>query len=791
MKTKPVWGFFIVFLMLSPVSFSRETKDEKQTGAQSLKVLVLQHFPGKLQLDIHKKIIGLLRNSGIRLIERSDEESDLLLQISLRGDPLGGYYAKAFIPAPPFAGGVWHYSGAWIDGSIEIIAKTKTIRRIVFYSSIPPKGSISEGTYLKPEDAPFRQALDTRLVCLKLGEAVGQVYGDSIRYDSLGDEDLKLGIAAAALIRKDPSHVENIIQRLKDPNEQMRMAAIRALGWIKTPRSEETLIGLTAEYSENETLIEALGKIGSPRAMDVLAGLMESKKSYRAAAALAESGDFRAIRILEAVPKTDGDENERYRVIRLLGRIDDDRALLPLLKAIGPSYTEEIIKILATRASKAIALAESVVHDEKCDKRLREQAAEALIRMKYGTSPEGFVQAFASDNSYLRYAGIIYLREIKENWSIDLSIKMLKDKDAYIRSMAAYGLRYQKDSRATSTLIEALNDNDWMVRDNAIEALGEMGDPSAVKPLIRILENKQKEDVERAVAARALGKLKDPRAVKSLIAALKSGNPNESYWGANVPGQSIIALGEIRDPQAIPPLIGALNSGNYSIEAAAAEALGKIEDQRTLKPLADKLTSDRSWVREKAIIALAKKKNPAAIDGLVAALNFHGGNGQSDAETRMVAAENLAGFDDPRISQALLDKAGDVSEVESIREAAMHALSGRIDQRIAKLFITLLNDKQTSIRRLAAELLGKAKDPAAISPLIDALRDEDASVRREVLKSLGAISDPQAIPALLGGIYDADSGVRDEAFRSLKSVTHLDIGADPTRWQSWWELSRK
>ena len=66
---------------------------------------------------------------------------------------------------------------------------------------------------------------------------------------------------------------------------------------------------------------------------------------------------------------------------------------------------------------------------------------------------------------------------------------------------------------------------------------------------------------------------------------------------------------------------------------------------------------------------------------------------------------------------------------------------------IAKL-IKQLGDKDSSIRRSTAELLGLTADEAAIDALIPVLMDENRFVRQEAVLALGKIGGSRAVEHL-------------------------------------------
>jgi HEAT repeat protein len=70
--------------------------------------------------------------------------------------------------------------------------------------------------------------------------------------------------------------------------------------------------------------------------------------------------------------------------------------------------------------------------------------------------------------------------------------------------------------------------------------------------------------------------------------------------------------------------------------------------------------------------------------------------------------------------------------------------------------------KDWSVRRAAAEALGKIGDAGAVEPLVEALKDGDKNVRAAAVKALGEIGDPRAIEPLVA-VWRASVGALPEA----------------------------
>jgi HEAT repeat protein len=261
----------------------------------------------------------------------------------------------------------------------------------------------------------------------------------------------------------------------------------------------------------------------------------------------------------------------RFWAARGLAKLDDARAVLPLLKAMGDPDDE--IRTIATKG-------------------LREFSPARVI------GP--LIKAFGDANIDVRnHAAWIILKFGRD--AVSPLIAALRDKDKFVRARAALALGGLGDARAVSPLITALQeDTNTDVRQNAAEALGRLGNARAVTPLLTALEDRN--IAVRGKAADALGELGDARAIASLIKALEDKN-------AAVRGNAAWALGELGDARAVDALIQALSKGKgAAVRAGAAKALGELGDVRAAVPLVTALGDKESTVQSfaaEAIEALA------------------------------------------------------------------------------------------------------------------------------------------------------------------------------------------
>jgi HEAT repeat protein len=211
-------------------------------------------------------------------------------------------------------------------------------------------------------------------------------------------------------------------------------------------------------------------------------GWVESQSAAKQLVALGEA----------AVPTLIGEltyptSDVRRRAAQALGQIGDKRAVEPLLHVLAQDQ-DGVVRWVA-----ALALGELA----------EESAIPALVN---ALTDEDWNAASAAGKALVRIG----------KPAVGPLIERLLDPDYRVRRHAAQALSEIADSRATQPLIAALEDEDSWVRFSAAEGLGAIGagDNSVVDTLIRLLGDEDSE--VRGVAVVALGKLGNPRALPAL-----------------------------------------------------------------------------------------------------------------------------------------------------------------------------------------------------------------------------------------------------------------------------------
>jgi HEAT repeat protein len=276
------------------------------------------------------------------------------------------------------------------------------------------------------------------------------------------------------------------------------------------------------------------------------------------------------------------------------------------------------------------------------------------------------------------------------------------------------------------------------------------GPQGEAKRLIAQLADATKRDI----AARELIKL-GADAVPPLIDALQTQDPN-----LILTIQHILA----RISSATPMLTKTLTTAHPVVRGRVAEIFGMSKDRSVIPALLDALTGQYFTVRSRAALALGNIGDVSVMPALLPLLK------DADGEVRSAACVAIAKFRDPStfddITNVLLD-----DPLIEVRQSAARALGETKHPAAIPFLMEALRDSSWWFEReqAAADLLTaiETMGPAVVKPLIEALGDKEGTVRKYAASMLGRVGDIRAIEELGMALYDLHNEVGEAAAEAL------------------------
>ncbi|WP_455212539.1 HEAT repeat domain-containing protein [Kaarinaea lacus] len=349
-----------------------------------------------------------------------------------------------------------------------------------------------------------------------------------------------------------------LAEELRGSDSQRQIASAQALGKIGVPACIPPLSDALQDGSQSVRIaaVNALAQINDPQALGSLVTALDNSNRFvriEAAQALENQidnqGDVQSEGLIQVLMASlqDNNRNVRQMGARLLGKIKDPRATIPLIKTLEDSEFE-----------------------------VREEASIALRNIKDPQAIEPLVKALNSTNPEVRAHVIKTLGEFKDHRAIEPLMGTIQDPDPEVRAAAIKVLGTIKDPRAVQPIIKALDDYDEKVRLQAVNVLGTSSSPQVISPLLGKLEDSDAQ--VREAAGEALMNLKW---------IPTSDVDKGKYYLIKRDWASCIELGE----PAAAPLITELNQADSTIKIPVARTLGEIKEPSAVVPLINYLQS--------------------------------------------------------------------------------------------------------------------------------------------------------------------------------------------------------
>jgi HEAT repeat protein len=305
---------------------------------------------------------------------------------------------------------------------------------------------------------------------------------------------------------------------------------------------------------------------------------------------------------------------------------------------------------------------------------------------------------------------------------------------------------------AVPSLIEALQTKDENLLPYYQRILAQI--PLATPALIKTL--REAHPLVRGRVAEIFGISKDRAAAPILLDALQG-----EYY--TVRSRAALALGEIGDRKAIRPLLIALKDKEDEVRSAACLALGSFKDSSTFDEITNVLLDDpKIEVRQAAARALDNTQSPAALPYLMEALHdsFWWYEREYAAGVLLSAIEKMGDAAVDPLIEALGDKEG------TVRKFAALLLGKLGDARAIEPLGMTLYDMHHDVGKASAESLAKFGAPA-VGVLVEALSHPEMWIRIHSVIALSKIKDARVAPVLLQMLNDPEREVKKQVIQSL------------------------
>jgi HEAT repeat protein len=592
--------------------------------------------------------------------------------------------------------------------------------------------------------------------------------------------------------------VETLAPRMKRLDADGKKLAIEALGRSGEPGALELLGPLVADADANVRVaaLEALGAIGSLRVDDarsLLVSRLDQGAALETLAALESLVMIGAGLPFATVEPWLNDALLGRAALALAAQSGDPRAAPPLVAALLSGGDPEVVCALsdyvnASEIARRAALSELARTGDRAEKVLLERLQ----------ARDADVEPARAALSVVGALGIAAAAEACVGWLSDARCYAEADQALFLLGAAAIpallrGTAAGENETAAAcldllgrlpaeavtadarrALTSALSAPSPDVARAALGALTRVGDADCLPALLRLLEDPALvSTVEPALSAisqrhpdRALSfvQFSSPQgplahAAALVIAALSPRAKLPSFDGVDLTAflvrllmstsfeqrrAALVALAELGPAEALDPVRFALADEEQSVRAEAVRTLGRLKDKDQSSVGVPALLEVVAEARDPVLLlaalrALGESSDPRALSVLGPLVR------STDARVAVAAVEALSRHADPRRLSSLFD--GLHHAEPEVVKASMLAIAAEPDPRVTVHLGACLDQQAWDVRRLAADLLGRAPSEASAALLRARLSvEQDPMVKDALSRALESSGQRRSRP---------------------------------------------
>jgi HEAT repeat protein len=572
---------------------------------------------------------------------------------------------------------------------------------------------------LNDAHAPVRQAAADALGMLMDKRAIEPLVA------AIKDDDVTVQLSVIGALGKagDEQASDCLKTMLKHDSPQVRLAALQALGQVWQLQCI-TQLG-SPDPKTRALAARALGKQGDSRAVEpliVLLGDGNPETRTEAAEALINLGGLTVESLISAINHRDA--LVRVTAVELLGRLRDQRAVLPLTSALeGTDW------FVWSKATAALG-------------RLGDSAIQPLVRALRRPNKD-VQQRIAQALERLGLPAVEPLIALLYDCGVDTAAQ------AWQEIIAGWGLRAADSDRIRRA--ENITQGGQVVATDPSQ-----GQYAVAGKLVRVGSNeatcacrdfryRQKPEGNACKHLLALAMYIEAcshpnippgeMSINSVLARRSRPAPGFMDKNASVCRSAIEILGKLKDKRAVPPVISALWNTSAEVRRAAADALGQLEDGRAIEPLILVLGDSREQVRRSAADALAVLEDSWVVGPITVALEHRLGSVREGAKL------TLGELADKPLAHALMTTLEDPSE--NAWRSTIDKLRS-LGESTASSLATVLEKRLQSSRDIAKPTFGKTEATKVADLLVATVYDHSKQTCRAAARALWGLEESSA-----------------------------------------------
>jgi HEAT repeat protein len=552
---------------------------------------------------------------------------------------------------------------------------------------------------------------DVRKFVIDILGSVGDYAAVPLLIQALDDTDPNVSAAAAENLGKiaDTQAVPHLIQALAKNDLWLRYTIIEALRKIAKPVPIAVIAPLINENFLKKTVFDCIGVIGGADTIPLLLeGFKEKVKNAREAAIAA------LVKVRERLPADHAEQLVDIRLKELAGSPFVD-GLLSSLETPDRDLQEAIVVILGIIGDERAVV--SLVRG-CCDERLRKHCLQALQNMGDNGVAALFEAFPAMDDEERCYVAYV-CGELRDGGCAAILRDGMHGASSRLRRVSVLAAGKSGQAELIDEITFLLEDRDHEVREGAIAALAKLAEQG-------------REVVSRVATELASANVSEKRRLAAtLFAAL--GDDEKLFLlikdeDAMVRKAAVAALAGLKSYSCVSQLVMALADEDVDVRIAVAGALGEIGGDNVLGPLLLALKDEDLWVKCAALKALGRLHNEKALPAIVEILE------NAEGLQLISALETVAEIGGKEVLEVI--KKGLDNSDEEVVKAAIGILARKGGVWIDEYEEKLLFHNHWDVRRSFIKAIAEQRGEKAMPLLKIAYAAESDSLVKETIAEI-------------------------------------------------------
>ncbi len=522
------------------------------------------------------------------------------------------------------------------------------------------------------------------------------------------NEDVRVyGCELLAVLRHGAS-LPYLIEKVREDNENVRNAAIMALGEFDDERSVDMLL----EVLEQEewvafSAIYSLAKIGSRKAVPALLNVFRNRGeelSLAACEALISFRDSETIdQIVDFIDHLDRDKKNTF--VGVIIEQGDDQVFQRLMSRMGNDLLSPLLDFLEVEKRRSLEVADFLVHFKHKD------AARAMLNILKDMDPE--------EDEYARLLGLFM--ELKEVWVPDLEEYL--DVEEYVLPIvrACAGVSWTIDE---PVLLRTFCSSQLPAKREIMKQLDKISDGNGYRLIREAMKDSDGHVQAEAVAIAGTMSLRE--LTGDILLMAKNGYPDVRI-------KAMIALIRLDLPLALAAIEWFINEGNSNDKRTYLSVTTHLDAGTNFPFLKELIADTDDKIRQMTIRVLGNfVEHDEYLDLFRAVLK---GETIPNEVLKVIGEKKLTAF-----KQLLLGIVLDPLQVVWTKYYALGALAVFADASMFTVFVGALKEKNNLIKIGALKALSELRDKRAIPHVRPYTKSMDQDVKTAALMAVERLS---------------------------------------------------